>query len=258
MSSKSVKQVQLSMGAAVDLFVKLIEKSQQDGTINVNALGAAAQAIKKFPPFQTLVQEQHNLIHRVVSDEVLSSRRSNFFGRLMLETVAPFWKSGDLNRTIIPNLLSFFRLVLGDEEEHYSNQCQEIVADLRQVKGDDFDWDDYHADPRAKVILYRVLVRIAQSFSRFDARRDWFIKLMQYEPSAISIASNAFVPTGQHSPSQASPFTAIHFNILMKALFEPVRQMTSDDEMLFVRELSMSRAKAFGTLFSNMARSSTL
>ncbi len=257
MSAKGVKQVQASMGAAVDLFVTLIEKSQKNGVINVHALAAAAQAIKRFPMFQTLVEEQYRQIYRVISDEVLSSRRSNFFGRLMLETVAPHWKNDDLNRAIIPNLLSFFRLVLGDEEAHYTQQCAEIVKDLRKTRGDEFDWSDYHNDPRAKIILYRVLVRVAQSFARFDARRDWFIKLMQYEPSSISVSSNVFVPTTGHGPDEVRPFTNLHFNILIKALFEPIRQMSADDEMLFVRELSMTRAKAFGIFFSNMARAST-
>jgi hypothetical protein len=90
-------------------------------------------------------------------------------------------------------------MVLGDEEAVAAERCHAIVKTLKDDLGDHFTWDAFYADAEAKVISWHVLVKIAASFKRYELRKDWFIKLMQYHPTTVSLASNAFV-TKEHSP----------------------------------------------------------
>ncbi len=143
--------------------------------------------------------------------------------------------------------------MLGDETEALSRLCVTICKDERHEDG--VDWDAFYADERAKYVLWTALHRIAASFRRFDARREWFIGLMQNSSTAMSLGSTAFVPLPpEHEPKEPHPFGAEQFKIVFAALFGPPRALSIEDEAHFAEAMNASPEKVFGDMWANLER----
>jgi hypothetical protein len=155
-----------------------------------------------------------------------------------------------LSRDILDNYFSFLHLVLGDTRDALTERCMAIVAELKEPDPLDFSWDGFYDDPRSKVILWTVLARIAESFRRFDARRDWFIGLMQHRSQAISLGPNAFVP--RHLTEEPHPFGVEEFKLMFGSLFGPVRTLPRLDALAFERHFGVAPEPLFGPLLAEL------
>ena len=127
-----------------------------------------------------------------------------------------------------------------------SARCVEAHDELKAKAGDAFTWDLFYADTRAKLVLFEVLMRIADAFKRFDARKEWFIGLMQYAPTTIGLASNVFVPNPK---AKTWSFGADEFAQMFQHLFKPVRALNAADKALFTQKLGRTPDDAFAPLF---------
>jgi len=167
------------------------------------------------------------------------------------------FQDGLLSRDILPNYFSFIHLVMGDQMTALAARCIEICAELQREQATGHAWDAFYDDPRAEQVMWTVLVRISESFRRFDARRDWFIGLMQYTPQAVSIANNAFLPLHPHAGHGAPdkprpPFALAEFNILFAALFAPLRQLSAIQQRRFEHDFGVPAERVFGPLLSHL------
>jgi hypothetical protein len=84
-------------------------------------------------------------------------------------------------------------------------------------------------------VLWTVLVRIAETFKRFDPRRDWFIGLMQNTPHAVSLGSHVFIPKPRHEEDDQPHFGVAEFNLLFGALFRPLMRLEPRDDAAFTQ-----------------------
>jgi len=162
-----------------------------------------------------------------VIDEVRreSSRRMPF-ERLMVKPFAPHLPAAHhtvelgrgLSRRIIPGFLSALQQMLGPILlEQYQDRCRELVRIIQTARGNDFDWEDVYADPTSQVIVNDVLVHISKHFVEFDRRRTWLIGVIATE-----------MPLGENTVERDWSFREDEFNLLMEALFKPLRnQMES-------------------------------
>ncbi len=152
------------------------------------------------------------------------------------------------------NVFSFYHLVLGEEAQTWDDECRTLVEGLKTQLGDEFQWDAFYGDPAAKRILWRALVRIAASFKRWEVRRDWFIKLMQYTPTTVSMGQNAFVvKTGEHEPAEPRVFTNHEFCQFFQAQFSPLTEMSADDLTAFRREFGADPHHLIGDFLLHLA-----
>lgn len=235
----------------LDAFVKAIEQAHGNAPITLRQLMEAAERIEKSPGFSALVDTAYRRLMEEATHGLLKQRRHDPFRRLLAHPLTEMFQSGALNRDILPSFFSFLHLVMGDQANVMAERCSEVSKNMH--KGEFFDWDSFYADPAAKIVLWTVLTRIAESFRRFEARRDWFIALMQNKPQAVSLASNAFIPKAHgDEPQEFHPFGAKEFVVLFGCLFNPMRKLPQPDILLFERSLNTTIEQAFGALWKNL------
>lgn len=189
------------------------------------------------------------LVH-AVAKQVTQERRGDPFRRLMCHPLTDLLESERISRSLLPNYFNFLHLVLGDQQAELSHQCEEILLDVKREPH--FTWDFFYDDPRTKKVFWAVLMRIAETFKRFDARRDWFIGLMQNRMHAVSLAPNAFVPLAHTEEDNQVTFGKPQFDLLFGALFRPLLRMPGDDDATFTRQFGAPPARLIGSLVEKL------
>jgi len=189
------------------------------------------------------------LVHAVAT-EMAQERRADPFRRLLVHPLTDLLVSDAVSRTLLPNYFNFLHLVLGDQQEVLTRQCEEILDEVRQDPH--FTWDFFYDDPRAKAVLWGVLMRIVEAFKRFEPRRDWFISLMQNRMHAVSIASNAFVPLAHTEDDNQVTFAKPQFDLLFGALFRPLLRLSGPDDSAFSRLFGAPPARLIAPLVEKL------
>jgi hypothetical protein len=182
--------------------------------------------------------------------ELIRQRRGNPFQRLLAHPFSQHFIDGRLSRDILVNYFSFLHLVLGEARDTLTEHCVAIVTELKAPDALAFSWDSFYDDLRSKLILWTVLARIAESFRRFDARRDWFIGLMEHRSQAISLGPNAFMP--RHPSEDPQGFGTEEFNVMFAALFGPLRSLSAAEALAFERHFKASSEHVFGPLLAEL------
>lgn len=234
MGSRGPKLLRRTTNVVLDALLQAAETAYRGKPLTREVLHDIVDGLKISGQFDDFYRRAYREIMEVVDEEKLEQRRQNAFGRLMVHPLSELFDKDILSREMLPNVFSFFHLVLGDEAEIYGERCMQRVRDLREERGDEFSWDDFYNDSQAKVVMWHTLVRIAASFKRWDVRKDWFMKLMQYTPSTVSLGQSAFV-VREHGNGHEEPhvFTNHQFCAFFQALFSPLTEMDKADEAHF-------------------------
>ncbi len=97
-----------------------------------------------------------------------------------------------------------------------------------------------------------MLVRIAQSFKRFEARRDWFLRIMQHKQTSVSLAPNKYVQLGDGL--DVAQFGKDEFLNLFESLFAPVKRLTAQEAVHFETATGLTPKAAFDRFFGDLDR----
>lgn len=231
-------------------FLHVVEESHHGAPVDGAQLRQAAQAFSNSPQLSRLLSQSHQRLLEAAEVELIRQRRGDPFQRLLAHPFSAHFVDGRLSRDILANYFSFLHLVLGDTRDTLTQRCIEIVAELKEPDALAFSWDSFYDDPRSKLILWTVLARIAESFRRFDARRDWFIGLMEHRSQAISLGPNAFVQ--RHSSEEPRAFGVEEFKVMFAALFGPLRDLPRPDVLAFERHFGGVPDHLFGPLLAEL------
>ncbi len=253
MTGRGPEHLRKTTNGVLDALVRAAEQALHGHAIDMRTLEALVAELKESTAFDDFYRRSYRELMEVVEGESIEQRRTNAFGRLMLHPLSGLFSEDRLDRGLVPNIFSFLHMVLGDDEDEYAERCGAIVKTLKDDLGDHFTWDAFYGDPEAKLILWRVLVRVAASFKRYDLRKDWFIKLMQYRPTTVSLASNAFV-TKEHSPYEDPiQFGEREFCMFFHAMFDPLQDLDHKDEVAFQKEFGSDPHHLIGGFLVNLA-----
>lgn len=253
MGSRGPRHLRKTTNVVLDAFLKAAENAVHGHAIGANVLRDIVENLKSSKDFEDFYRRAYREMMEIVENEKLELKRTNAFGRLVVHRLTPLFHDGILSRDILPNVFSFIHLVLGDEADLYGERCQEIVRSLKTDHGDEFTWDSFYDDDRCKVVLWHTLVRIAASFKRWELRKDWFIKLMLYQPTTVSLSSSTFV-TREHDPTEdPRVFGEREFCQFFQALFEPLKQLPPQDDSLFKKEFGADPHHLIGPFLVNLA-----
>jgi len=252
MASRGPNLLRRSTNHVLDALLKAAEGAWQGHPKEMAALRDIIAALEGSSQFDDYYRRAYRELLDVVEQEKLEQRRTNAFGRLMVHDLGPLFEDGTLDRSILPNIFSFFHLVLGDDAGFYGEQCLKLVGEMKADLGEHFTWDAYYESREAKLILWRTLTRIAGSFKRWDVRKDWFMKLMQYTPTTVSLGSNSFV-TREVDHEEPHVFNNHHFCAFFQALFTPLTAMSKADEEVFKREFGTDPHHLIGQFLVHLA-----
>ena len=155
-------------------------------------------------------------------------------------------------------MFSFFHLVLGDDEGHLREECRTILERIRNGDSAQFRWDDYYKDRQARQVYWQVLIRIAVLFKRWDLRKDWFLKLMQYSPTTNSLGSMAFQlrDVGDHDALAPAVFGEGEFKRLFHALFDGFARLTPIELAEFQKEYGAEASNQIEAVLNKLSQPS--
>lgn len=214
---------------------------------------ALAQAAKDFlesPDCAKLIDHFMETLVRATAHELAQERRADPFRRLLCHPLTDLLDRGALSRSLLGNYFSFLHLVLGDAQDQATEQCQSVIDHLQADQH--FSWDNFYEDERAKQILWGVLLRIAETFKRFQPRRDWFIGLMQNRTHAVSLGAHSFMPLARREEEDLAPFAVAEFNLMFGALFRPLLNLPARDQGAFTRQFGAPPVVLIGPLVEKL------
>jgi len=257
MVSRGALHLRRTTNTVLDALIQAAEQGRPP-LPGINALHDIVATLKTSSAFDEFYHRAYREMMEIVASEKREQKRVNCFGRLIIHPMSDLFETGVFDRDILPNVFSFLHLVLGDECETFGAQCTKIVTALREDLGDEFSWDSFYGDLEAKKIHWQTLIRISSSFKRWDVRKDWFIKLMQYTPSTVSMGQSAFVVKdnhagGEHEPAEPRVFNERHFCQFFQAMFRPLTELRVADEEPFRREFGADPHHLIGDFLIHLA-----
>ncbi len=244
------RQIRNTANELLDAFIRAVEQTHADKPIGAAELRRVAEALKASPDFDALYDRAYQELQGQALAQALAverdAQRVEMFHRVVTHPLDELLDEEVIARDALPNFFNFLRLVLGDEVDALQERCVAAHDEIKAKAGDRFTWDMLYADDRAKLVLYEVLARVADAFKRFDARKEWFIGLMQYAPATIGVASNVYVPNPK---AKTWSFGPEEFTQMFRHLFRPVRDMSAADKALFTQKLGRTPEDTFTPLF---------
>jgi hypothetical protein len=252
MGARGPRHLRQTTNVVLDALVTAVEQAAHGQPLSKRMLEDIVAGLKVSPGFDDFYRHCYRELMDIVENERLEQRRTNPFGRLVIHALGKLFDQGNITRDLLPNTFSFIHLVLGDEADIYGERCHDILKSLKDDLRDDFIWDAFYSDPRSKLILWHTLVRIAASFKRWDVRKDWFIKLMQYRPTTVSLGSNAFVTREHDAGDEHRVFGEREFCQFFHALFEPLKDLPPSDDVLFRKEFGADPHHLIGPFLVNL------
>jgi hypothetical protein len=234
-------------------FLRMVDERHRDSPVQASQLRALQQTYLASAQFAAVLHQAHSRLLDAAAHELLRQKRSDPFHRLLVHPFTEVLEDGRLSRDLLVNYFSLLHLVLGDARDRLSDQCSAILDELRDPDALAFSWDSFYQDSRAKQVLWQVLVRIAESFRRFELRREWFIGLMQNRPQAVSLGTSAFLPRHMSEPSQQ--FGVAEFNLMFGRLYAPLRDLSGAEAAAFERQFGASPEQLLGSFFAELEAS---
>jgi len=112
--------------------------------------------------------------------------RNDYFGRVVVRPFAGELDVGPegIDRRHLPQFFTALRMMLGNEVHgQLVVRCNEAAARHRGL-GRRVDWQGFYADPDVLAAFETVAVALAQSFGRYDIRKEWLLTIMNSNPKA--------------------------------------------------------------------------
>lgn len=253
MGSRGPKLLRKTTNEVLDALLHAAERAYNGHPISMTGLHDIVGGLKISGQFDEFYRRSYAEVTAAVEADKLEKKRKNAFGRLIIHQLSNLFETEVLHRDLLPNIFSFIHLVLGDDAEAYGERCQELVAEIRDELGEDFTWKSFYDDPAAHIILWHTLTRIAASFKRWDLRKDWFIKLMQYNPSSVSLGQSAFVVREVDHTEEPRLFGDHEFCAFFQALFHTLTAMEKVDEDRFRKEFGTDPHHLIGQFLVHLA-----
>jgi|ADGO01.1.fsa_nt_gi hypothetical protein len=219
-------------------------------TVELDVLQRMIEAMKTSPDYDHYYRASYEVLLRVIEEDQRRGARVNAFGRLLVHPLDKLFADEKLDRRLIGNYFFFVRSLFGDDVDVMAEEAAAIAEDIRQRGAGNLDWDQFYEDPRAKQIFYKVIGRVIRAFRVFETRRDWLMKIMQHDPTAVGISSTVYVE--RPFEGQALPFGDREFYLLFDSLIRPISRLSPEDAKLFTAVTGDDPARIAGNFLEEL------
>lgn len=254
--SPSGRRCRATAAVAVRALLDLIDEAAVDGHVSVeSARRIGAAVLSASGPLSSHYCRAESSCEAAFELVLVERSRIDTLGRLLTHSFAHLLDDpvAGIERKHLAQFFAAVHMILGEETREALKARCGATADRYRTGEGLVVWDEFYEDDEAALILEQVLVTIARSFRRFDPRKDWFMIVMNSNPSTVSLGSNVFVAK-KPEDKVVREFSDIHLCRLFKALFASVRMDTFDDprRRAFTARWGSEPDKVFGPLFVEM------
>ncbi|HEX6960082.1 MAG TPA: hypothetical protein VF194_19030 [Ferrovibrio sp.] len=222
----------------------------KDGVVSQQTLRQLIEAMKTSPDYDHYYRASYDGLIKVIEEDQRRGARVNAFGRLLVQPLDRLFAQEKLDRRLIGNYFFFVRSLFGDEVDVMADEAAALAEELRSQSSGKLDWNAYYADPRAKRIFFKVVARVIRAFRVFETRRDWLMKVMQHDPTAVGISSTVYVE--RPFEGAALPFGDREFYLLFDGLIRPIAKLPPEDAKLFEETTGDDPARVAGNFLSEL------
>src|SRR3546814_13766509 len=99
-------------------------------------------------------------------------------------------------------------------------------------------------------MYFSVMSRMIRAFRSFDARRDWAMKVMQHDPTAVGLSSTVYIE--RPFEGQALPFGNREFYLFFDGLIRPLVRLSAEDAKLYKEATGENATQAAGDFLHKM------
>ena len=166
----------------------ILEASRKGGWLTIDDIeGLRLEFESKTAQLQAMFEKSFEQYVRLRERAAWEQARQYPFDRLIVHRFShlftvdggPAFAEGGLSRRLLPGFFLALNMMLGEEiTEVYQEQCRRIVAKVRDVQGDNLEWDHVYADPAARTLANDALVTVAVHFEDLPKRCAWFTGLV--------------------------------------------------------------------------------
>lgn len=213
------------------LFDALVQGAGMHGALTLDSLKQLVEAMKTSPDYDHYYRASYDGLLKVIDEDNRRGARVNAFGRLLVHPLDIRFAEEQLDRRLIGNYFFFVRSLFGDDVETMAEEAAAVAEEIRVGNGGNLEWDAFYADQRTKQIFFKVMARVIRAFRVFESRRDWVMKVMQHDPTAVGLSSTVFVERA--FDGQALPFGDREFYLFFDGLIRPILRLGKNDARLF-------------------------
>jgi hypothetical protein len=233
-----------------DALLQGAEAESRKAPFNLDMLRQLVDAMKAAPEYDHYYRASYDSLMKVVEEDARRGARVNAFGRLLVHPLDPLFSEEKLDRRLIGNYFFFVRSLFGDEVEAMAEEAATVAEEIRSKSGGNLDWVSFYADPRAKQLYFKVIARVIRAFRVFETRRDWVVKVMQHDPTAVGLSSNVYIE--RPFEGQALPFGNREFFLFFDGLVRPLAQLSAEDVALYRSATGEEPGRAVSTFLSEL------
>ncbi|SCA58184.1 hypothetical protein MTBPR1_90031 [Candidatus Terasakiella magnetica] len=236
---------QQTFNSAVDLFLLLAKQQAHEGQVSLDALDFVAQAIQTDPAVrEKYCDKQFERCSQQVRQSMQKTPRINVYGRIVSQ---PFETLLNRDPVVLatPQLTNFFHAIealLGRAQyETLMETSLRLMERISQEKGNKFTYYDLYVDKECWNIRWDSFMALAGFFSKFNIRKDWYIRVMQSDP---------------HTPGQGVgqyPFSDFQFKQQMMCIFKEFTNLSDDERKVFEKRYSEKQRNDLSKFLANVA-----
>lgn len=234
----------------LDALVQGAEQQAQKAPFTVDTLRQLVESMKTASDYDHYYRASYDALMKVIEEDERKGARINAFGRLLVHPLDTLFAEDKLDRRLIGNYFFFVRSLFGDEVDVMAEEAANIAEELRVAGGGPLDWAEFYADPRVKQLYFKVAARVIKSFRVFETRKEWAMKVMQHDPTAVGISSNVYIE--RPFEGQALPFGDREFYLFFDGLIRPLAKLSPDDAALFRTATGEDAAKLAGNFLREL------
>lgn len=243
-------------GVAIRALIDLLDESATDGAVSMDVVRRVANAVLSARgPLSDYYANWETGCESAFALRRIEQQRIDFIGRIITQPFAALLddRGSGMERKHLPQFFAAVRMIVGDEPFDGLRTRANEAAERHRTGEGMVAWDDFYRDFDVVQVFERVAVAIARSFRRFEPRKDWFLIIMNSSPSAVSTASNAFIPK-KAEDKVTREFSEAHMVRMFQALFSEFRleTFTPDRKAAFMERWGSEPEKVFGPLFVSL------
>ena len=246
-------------GIVVKAFAGLLEEQAIGGQVSVDAIRRTCSVVGGGGD---MLDDFYAGTERTCQDlfalRQVDGQRTNYVGRIVTKTFAHVLddRASGITRAHLGRLFTALRMILGEEVyDELQGRCGAIAAEVSFGAVGVTRWEAFYRHPEIALIRERVLVSVARTFRRFEARKDWLLIVMNSSPAARTIGGSAFMAA---TPGKrcTDEFGEGKFLLMFDALFASYRPDSMDERQCtgFLARWQVAAEAIFGPIFMELDR----